>query len=217
MATTLVIALCGVVFGIVSAILPLGPVTLLVLRRALAGDPAGALWIGLGRVPVEACYCGLATFGIVALLDRVRAVHNTIELLGTLVFLVVGVWLLLQTSAPGAVSADVPMAADTRTRRWGNAAGLIISILNPTYLLSWSAIVAVAVSLAHLEPTLLDKIAFPLALAVGIAIGYVLLLEYLRRHEAQMARAWVLIAIRGMGGVLVALALWNLVVRLNTR
>jgi threonine/homoserine/homoserine lactone efflux protein len=207
--TTSLIILSGVALGIFSAIMPLGPVTVLVLRRALAGDSSGALRIGMGRVPAESRYCALATFGIVALLDRFPAARASVEVLGTLVFLAVGVWLLVQRATPTPSSTETPTAAETRARRWGDWSGFIISMLNPTLLLSWSAIVGIAVSMGGLEPTLLDKIAFPLALGGGIAIGYVILVEFLRRYGERVEHAWVHRTIQAMGAVFVGLAMWN--------
>jgi threonine/homoserine/homoserine lactone efflux protein len=208
LATTFII-LVGLALGIFSAIVPLGPVTVLVLRRALAGDAPGALRLGLGRAPVEAFYCGLATFGIVALLDRFPGARASVELLGTVVFLAVGVWLLMQRSTPTPTSTEAPTAAELRARRWGDWSGFIISMLNPTLLLSWSAIVGVAVSMGGIEPTLLDKIAFPLALGLGIVIGYAILVAVLRRYGERVEHAWVQRAIQAMGGVFVGLSLWN--------
>jgi threonine/homoserine/homoserine lactone efflux protein len=209
LATTIAIVLIGVALGIFSAIVPLGPVTVLVLRRAMAGDSSGALRLGLGRVPAESLYCALATFGIVALLDRFPGARSGVEVLGTLVFLVVGLWLFVQRATPTAASSDPPTAAELRARRWGDWSGFIISMLNPTLLLSWSAVVGISVSMAGLEPTLLDKLGFPIALGIGIAIGYVILVEFLRRHGARVERAWVQRAIQTMGGVFVVLALWS--------
>lgn len=209
MLATAVIILSGVALGIFSAIMPLGPVTVLVLRRALAGDSSGALRIGMGRVPAESFYCALATFGIVALLDRFPAARASVEVLGTLVFLAVGVWLLVQRATPAPSSTETPTAAEARARRWGDWSGFIISMLNPTLLLSWSAIVGIAVSMGGMEPTLLDKIAFPIALGLGIAIGYVILVEFLRRYGERVEHAWVHRTIQAMGAVFVGLAMWN--------
>ena len=163
----------------------------------------------MGRVPAESRYCALATFGIVALLDRFPAARASVEVLGTLVFLAVGVWLLVQRATPTPSSTETPTAAETRARRWGDWSGFIISMLNPTLLLSWSAIVGIAVSMGGLEPTLLDKIAFPLALGGGIAIGYVILVEFLRRYGERVEHAWVHRTIQAMGAVFVGLAMWN--------
>jgi threonine/homoserine/homoserine lactone efflux protein len=207
--TTAIIVLVALAVGIISAILPLGPVTVLALRRALAGDGRGALWIGFGRVPAEVFYCLLATFGVVALLDRFPSVRVGAELFGTLVFLAVGLWLLVQRATPSGQSSEPPTPAELRARRWGDASGFIISILNPTFLFSWSAGVAIGVSMAELEPTLLDKIAFPIALGVGIAIGYVILVGVLRRWGERVEHAWVQRLIRTMGALFVALSLWS--------
>jgi threonine/homoserine/homoserine lactone efflux protein len=210
LATTTLIVLIGLALGIFSAIVPLGPVTVLVLRRALAGDSSGALRLGLGRVPAETFYCALATFGIVALLDRFPGARASVEVLGTVVFLAVGVWLLVQRSTPAPTSSgETPTAAEARARRWGDWSGFIISMLNPTLLLSWSAMVGVAVSMGGIEPTLLDKIGFPLALGLGIALGYVILVQVLRRYGERVEHAWVQRAIQAMGAVFVGLSLWN--------
>lgn len=209
MLATTVIVLIGLALGIFSAIMPLGPVTVLVLRRALAGDSSGALRLGMGRVPAESFYCALATFGIVALLDRFPGARASVEVLGTLVFMAVGVWLLVQRATPTTTSTAAPTAAEARARRWGDWSGFIISMLNPTLLLSWSAMVAIAVSMGGLEPTPLDKIAFPIALGLGIALGYVILVEFLRRHGERVEHAWVHRAIQTMGAMFVGLSLWN--------
>jgi threonine/homoserine/homoserine lactone efflux protein len=205
------IVLLGLGLGIFSAIMPLGPVTVLVLRRAMAGDSSGALRLGLGRVPAESFYCALATFGMVALLDRFPAARASVDVLGTLVFLAVGVWLVVQRpTQPAIADANRPASkAEARARRWGDWSGFIISMLNPTLLLSWSALVAIAVSMADFQPTLFDKIMFPLALGLGIALGYLILVEFLRRHGARVEHAWVHRAIQAMGFLFVALALWS--------
>jgi threonine/homoserine/homoserine lactone efflux protein len=204
---TFAIALSGIVVGIFSAVLPLGPVTVLVLRRVLSGDPSGALRIGLGRVPAEVIYCALATFGTAALLHRFPAVRTAILVSGTVVLLVVGAWLVIETVTPRAAEA-----VEAPARRWGDAAGLIISLVNPSYLFSYSAIVAIGVSTTRLDPTVSDKLVFPLAVGCGVSLGYRGLIGQLRRHSVQAERVWVQRAIRAMGSVLVGLALCNMVV-----
>jgi threonine/homoserine/homoserine lactone efflux protein len=170
---TFAVALSGIVVGIFSAALPLGPVTVLVLRRVLSGNPSGALRVGLGRVPAEVLYCALATFGTVTLLDRFPAVRTGVDVSGTLLLLVVGAWLLIDTVKP-----QGPAAVEVRAaRRWGDWAGLIISVLNPSYLLSYAAIVAIGVSLTGRDPTLRDKVVFPLAIGCGVALGYLALVS----------------------------------------
>ncbi|KIG17222.1 hypothetical protein DB30_03535 [Enhygromyxa salina] len=208
------IVLVAIVVGIFSAIAPLGPVTVLVIQRALAGDPGGALKIGIGRVPAELLYCGLATFGIVALLEQVPGARLVIEIVGTLVFLAVGVWLVVQRpEQPTAVADGVDPRADhpvdLRGRQWGYWAGFGISILNPTLILSWSAGVAIALSMTELEPTPLHKLLFPLGLGLGIVLGYLILVGILKRYGARLEQKFVRLAIQAMGVVFVVLSVWN--------
>lgn len=212
MFVTVVIALCAVAIGVLSAILPLGPVAVLVLRRALCGDHGGALRIGFGRAPVETFYCSLATFGVVALLDRFPGARVGVETTGVLVFAAIGVWLMfqrpqLETPEEDPDDPDDPIAA--RRRRWGDWSGFIISLLNPSLLLSWSAIVAIAVSMAEFEPTLADKIAFPVALGLGIVLGYLILVGLLRRFGALLEARVIRRVLVVMGVVFVGVAIWN--------
>ncbi|PRP95202.1 LysE family translocator [Enhygromyxa salina] len=210
---TVWIVLIAIVVGIFSAIAPLGPVTVLVIQRALEGDPVGALKIGVGRVPAEVMYCALATFGIVALLEQVPGARLAIEIVGTLVFLAVGIWLVVQRPKQPAIVDGPEDGADPREeptrRQWGYATGFTISILNPTLILAWSAGVAIALSMAEFEPTQLHKLVFPLALGVGIALGYMILVGVLKRFGARLEQKFVRLAIQSMGVVFVVLSVWN--------
>lgn len=204
----------GVVLGFFSAVLPLGPVTVLVVHRALAGDPVGALRFGLGRVPPEMVYCALATFGTVALLDRFTWVRTGVEVSAIVLFVAVGGWLAAGKTALSGAEAAAEAAADvveSRRNRWGFTAGLIVGVLNPQYLFSWTAIVAIAVSVAGLQPTMVDKAVFPFAAASGVSLGYVLLVRLMRRHRERLTGPRVQWVLRGLGVLLIALALWKVV------
>lgn len=208
MGDAIAVILGGVVFGFLSAALPLGPVTVLVVHRTLAGDPSGALRFGLGRVAPEMVYCALATFGTVAVLDRFPAVRTGIEVLAIVLCLAVGTWLLAAKAA--LVSAD-PAAVGTRRSRWGFTAGLVVGALNPQYLFSWSAIVAIAVSVGGLQPSMVDRVVFPFAAAAGVTVGYIALVWFLRRQSARLQGPSIRRVLRGSGGLLIAFALWNAV------
>ncbi len=213
LGNTIAVMAGGGLLGFLSAVMPLGPVTVLVVHRTLAGDPSGALRFGLGRVPAELVYCTMATFGTVALLDRFPAVRTGVQLLGVMLFLAVGLWLLAVGAAPVPASTDGATperwSVGPRRNRWGFAAGFVVGVLNPQYLLSWSAIIAVAVSVAGLQPSMLDRVVFPGAAAAGVTIGYVLLVPFLRRHSTRMEGPGVQRVLRMLGAALVALGLWN--------
>lgn len=54
--TLVAISAVGLALGVFAAIAPIGPVTLMVLRRALQRDYGGAIATGLGRIPPEMVY-----------------------------------------------------------------------------------------------------------------------------------------------------------------
>ncbi len=207
------IALVGIVLGILTAVLPLGPITVLVVQRTLAGDPRGALLVGLGRAPVEALYCALACFGISALLSRSPEMRAAVELIGSLVLMVIGIWLVFQRAKPADDDADADDDLETEPPRrgWGNWSGVVISALNPTLILSWSAVVGIFIALLELQPTLADKITFPVALGVGIALGNAMLVGLLRRYGDKVEQHVVTTIIRGMGALFFVLGCWNFV------
>ena len=200
----------GIVLGILSSILPLGPVTVLVVRRSLAADHRGALKIGLGRVVPECIYCGLAAFGITALLDRFPDVRVGIEGLGTVLFLVIGIWLWVQDPRPPtSATGEEDEASRARRQRWGDWSGFIISALNPTLILSWSAGIAIAMSMLRVEPTTLDKLIFPVALGVGIVLGYLILVDGLRRWGERIGDHLLRWILRAMAVVFILTAIAN--------
>jgi threonine/homoserine/homoserine lactone efflux protein len=208
--STIAVVAVGSILGFLSAVLPLGPVTVLVVHRTLAGDPSGALRFGLGRVPAEMIYCALATFGTVALLERFPVVRTGIEVLAIVMLLAVGAWLLVARTGPAPAGADEAESAPRRNK-WGFTAGFIVGALNPQYLFSWSAIVAIAVSVGGLQPSMLDRVIFPFAAAFGVTLGYVLLVRFLQRRRAQMAGPAVRKVLRALGALLIALAAWHVV------
>ncbi len=210
LGSTVAVVAGGSVLGFLSAVLPLGPVTVLVVHRTLAGDASGALRFGLGRVPAEMIYCTLATFGTVALLERFPMVRTGIEVVAIVMFLAIGAWLLAAKTTPAPANTDGTTAVPRRNR-WGFTAGFIVGVLNPQYLFSWSAIVAIAVSVAGLEPSMLDRVAFPFAAAAGVTAGYVLLVRFLQRRRGQMDGPGARRLFRVLGVLLIALALWHVV------
>lgn len=200
---TVAILIVGLILGIVSAALPLGPVTLLVLRRGMNQDWDGALRVGLGRVLPETIYCGLATFGAAITLRSFPNTKLWVQAIGALLLLVLGLYFLL---AKFQDDREV-----TTPSRWGNWSGLIISALNPSLVLSWSAIAAIAIATTSIHPTNGQKLTFATGVGAGIALGYVILITTMRQWGEALNASVIRTTIRVVGAGFIAASIWNIV------
>lgn len=200
---TVAIFILAVVLGMAGAIAPLGPVTLIVLRRGMRKDWTGAIKVGLGRVVPETIYCGLATFGAAAAIEQFPSVKLWIQGIGAVALLALGGYFALAkfTEKP----EDAPKS------RWGDMSGLIIATLNPALVLSWSAIAAIAMTTTSISPTAGQKVTFAAGVGTGVALGYLSLIGTMRRWGQKLEAAFVHTVIRIVGIGFVAASIWNIV------
>lgn len=192
----------GLTLGIFAAIAPLGPVTLLVLRRALQRDVRGAMHVGVGRIPAEVVYVAFASFGMAAVLDRFPHARTYLEVIGAIVLIIVG-------GAFAWMRHELDPDAAPPSRRGAFATGFLVSALNPTLIVSWSAIVAIAMSLTGFRPEAAHKLVFPLSVGGGIALGYAVLVWSVRRWGEKLEQRAITIVLRSLGILLIALGAYN--------
>jgi threonine/homoserine/homoserine lactone efflux protein len=149
----------GLVAGFVASVPIAGPIAVLVLRAAFEGRRREAAFVALGSGIAEAFYAGVAFAGIGAAVDRFPMLLPISRVVSALVLVVVGVYLILRKPKPA--------ANDGRSSRHGAklVAGLTITALNPTLVVSWAAVVT-ALHGAGLVTTN-SWGAFPFALGVG--------------------------------------------------
>ena len=200
---TLGVFLLALVLGMAGAMAPLGPVTLLVLRRGMQGDYAGGLKVGFGRVLPETIYCGLATFGAAAAIEEFPEVKLWIQAIGAMLLLILGSYFAF------AKFADNP--DDSPKSKWGDWSGLIIASLNPALILSWSAVAAIAIATTHVTPTTTQKLVFAGGVGTGVTLGYLTLISTLRRFGERLNAKFIRTVIRLVGVGFVAASIWNIV------
>lgn len=205
---TIGIFIVAMILGMAGAMAPLGPVTLLVLRRSIQLDWSGALKVGLGRVVPETIYCCLATFGAAAAIEEFPSVKLWIQGVGAVLLLILGGYFAF------AKFKDQPV--DEARPKWGNYSGLIISSLNPALILSWSAVSAIAMTTTGITPTDLQKVTFALGVGSGVALGYFTLVATMRRWGRTLNARFIRGVIRLVGLGFVAASIWN-IVQLVTR
>src|SRR5687767_7923128 len=168
--------LAGLVCGFVGSIPIAGPTAVLIVERALSGARRAALEMAAGASIAEAAYALLAFLGITAFLGEYPWLVPASRLVGALILLGLGLYL--------ALAPRKPKAAPTK-HATGRAfvVGLVVTGINPTLLVSWTAVVAVLHSTGTLRVAPLDGFPFALGVGVGSASWFVVLLALLRRFR----------------------------------
>ena len=121
-------------FAIAAAV---GPISLLVIRRTLAGGRIAGLISGLGVATADATYGAIAAFGLGAVTQALVDARHVLGLIGGLFLL----WLAWNTAR-----AEPNDPATLKPRRAGLAAGYLsilgLTLTNPMTILSFGALFA---------------------------------------------------------------------------
>ncbi len=195
------IAVCAIAAAVafVGSIPIAGPVAVLTLARAAVGRFGDALRVGLGAAVAEGIYAGVAFWGFATFLARWRLVTPISRAASGILLITLGVRFVFWR----------PAKAETREdHRAGTALlGFSISALNPTLLVTWSAIVAFLYSrgLDRASPVL--AIPFGLSAGAGVATWFVSLVSLLRSFRRRLPQAAFRWAIRTAGLALIVLGI----------
>jgi threonine/homoserine/homoserine lactone efflux protein len=182
-----------------------GPVSLLVLARGLDGRHRGGLLLALGGALGEGGYAALAWLGVGALMARFPVVLQASRVPAAAILVGLGLAFVLRR-------APVPAPAPAADRGGGSfALGLTVAAVNPTYLATWSAAVAV-VHAAGAAASVWVAPAFAAGVAGGTLAWFWLMLLLVRRHRGRFRPETIGAALRVTGAAMVALGVWFAVV-----
>jgi threonine/homoserine/homoserine lactone efflux protein len=198
----LVVSIVAFVLGFVGSMPLAGPISVMVMSRTADGNCQAARHIAYGAAVVEAFYACLAFWGFATFLARNDAALPVSHAVTAAVFLVVGVHFIRWKQT----KKDI---RETRSGRSAFVLGLSVSLLNPTLLLSWSAVTTALYSrqLVPMEGSM--ALPFGAAAGAGVAAWNVVLVAALKRFAHRIPARAVTWTVRGMGMLLVAIAVWS--------
>jgi threonine/homoserine/homoserine lactone efflux protein len=178
-----------------------GPISVMVVSRAARSRYDEALHVALGGAVAEGIYAAAAFWGFTTFLAGQPYVQPLSHAISAALFIALG-------------ATFAVWRPDARRDRRANRAGTVlvgfsVAALNPTLLLTWSAIVAFLWSKGLGERSPAAAVPFGAAAAAGIAGWFTLLVTGLRRYGGRLPARALKWTVRVIGIALVGLGLWS--------
>ncbi|HEY1694393.1 MAG TPA: LysE family transporter [Polyangiaceae bacterium] len=199
----MIVAVCAIAlaFGFFGSMPLAGPISVMVVSRAIQKRYREAVRIAIGAALAEGIYAGAAFFGFTELLARHPIVVPVSH--GVTALVLAGLGVRFAFWRP-----DDKRKGDEH--KSGTAfVGFSLSAINPTLLVTWGAAVAFLYSKGLHVDSPLGAIPFGLSAAVGIAGWFALLVLLLRRLEGKFPARFLTWTVRVLGVALVGLGVWS--------
>ena len=172
--------LTGLLLSFLGSITPTGPVALIVIQYGMRGQRTNALLVAAGGALAEAGYALLAYLGINFALSRYHLDDSILRMIsGVLLIGFVILWI---------VKGHLSKSKSRNPKYVGTSflLGLSVSGLNPTFLVTWAGIVAIARG-AGLISEFLNAPAFACGVAAGPVLWFWTLLTVLGHHAKSIS------------------------------
>lgn len=192
----------GFLLGFVGSMPLAGPISALVFGRGLCGRYRSGELIALGAGIAESFYAFLAYWGMSQLLDRHPGLVIASRGAAAVILVVLGLHFGLRH--PRAVSAS----GAPEHEKSSFLVGFLITLLNPTFLATWTAAVAVLHSAGFVRPSALSATLFAGGVLVGIVGWFWLMLRLMRRYRDRFRQATLDRVLQGIGVFLLGMGVW---------
>jgi threonine/homoserine/homoserine lactone efflux protein len=200
----MLVLLIGFAFGYLGSMPVAGPISVLVLHLGLARDPRRALYVAVGGAVAESLYALLAFWGLSEVLTRYPMVLPASRMVGSGLLLALGLAMLLVRTR-GATPQNQPRQPG---RKRSFALGFLITAVNPTLIVTWTAAVAALHGTGLLAMNRAQALPFAAAACCGIVAWFITLLGLVRRWRERASIQTLARFRRAMGAVLVAAGTW---------
>jgi threonine/homoserine/homoserine lactone efflux protein len=200
----------GFGLGFVGSMPIAGPVSLLVVERAIAGRYRDGFLLACGAAAAEAGYCAGALYGYGFLLNRWPPLRPLLSVFGALLLIAIGIH-FMRGRRPRA-DGPAPSAALV-TRSHQAALGFTLVGLNPSVVMSWLAVLT-ALHAMGLEPEGNgNRLLFVAGVGLGIVAWFGALLFMLHRGRERIPPIALDRLVRALGGALCLAGLYTLCAR----
>lgn len=199
------LALTGVLIGL-SVAAPIGPMSMLTMRRTIDRGFAAGLVSGLGIAAADATYGAIAAFGLTSLSDALIDHQRIIRIVGGIALLYIAGRILQSARRP--VEARPESDSEKGLERIIGAMYLL-TLSNPTTILSFAAIfggLGLSLGSNRAESALLVGSVF-----LGSMLWWMLLCGLLTKLRTRLTPTWIARVDLAAGVVILALAVVSIV------
>jgi putative LysE/RhtB family amino acid efflux pump len=189
---------------------PVGPMSLLTMRRTLDRGLSAGFTSGIGIACADATYGAIAAFGLTSLSDVLIDHQRSIRVAGGIALLLIG-WRILH-------SARQPVVARPETVKQeglGRIAGTmyLLTISNPTTILSFAALFGgLGLSLGSSRA---DSALLVVSVFLGSLLWWLALCGVLTRVRSRLPARWITRIDIAAGAIVLAMALVSIVTGLR--
>lgn len=199
------LALKGVLIGL-SVAAPIGPMSMLTMRRAIDRGLAAGLVSGLGIALADATYGAIAAFGLTSLSDLLVDHQRLIRIAGGIALLYIG-WRILRNARNPVETRPESAAPQSLGRIVG--AMYLLTLSNPTTILAFAAIFG-GLGLS-LESSSLNSALLVASVFAGSMLWWLVLCGLLSRVRHRLTPVWIARIDIAAGVIILAMASISLV------
>ena len=192
--------LVGFAFGYVGSMPVAGPISVLVLHLGLAHDSRHALYVAVGGALAEGLYALLAFWGLSTALARYPVILPASRAVGAVLLLALGLVMLLTRMRGATPQTQQPRRGNKRSF----ALGFLVTAVNPTLIVTWTAAVAALNATGLLAMDQAEALPFAAAVCCGIVAWFLTLLWLVRKWQNRLSVESLGRFKRAMGAILVA-------------
>jgi len=199
------LALKGVLIGL-SVAAPIGPMSMLTMRRAIERGLAAGLFSGLGIALADATYGAIAAFGLTSLSDQLIDHQRIIRIAGGIALLLIA-WRILQNARSPVEARSETASSQSLGRIVGSM--FLLTLSNPTTILSFAAIFGgLGLSLGS---STADSALLVASVFTGSMLWWLFLCGVLSRIRHRLTPTWITRVDLAAGVIILVMALISLV------
>jgi len=186
----------------------MGPSSAIIIRRVLVGREREGLAFAAGSVLAEGLACLGAIWGVELALYTVPHLKRILEWGGMLLLFGIGVYFIVGR-VPSESETDEFPRTDAASLGGQTVFGFSLTAFNPTLIATWTTVLGVVLSMTSLEFAFWQKWTVPIAVMFGEVLWFAILVAVARRYGARVDQKIIDWLIRGIGVLLVVLAVWS--------